>query len=100
MIKRAAAGDRSPVMSAAEPALAPMLLGAPPDAGSPVLAPADERRFRQIVTTNLDFIWRCLRRMGVRSGDVDDAAQQVFLVVASKLDSVAVGSERGRRSRS
>ena len=94
MIKRAAAGDSSPVMSAAEPALAPMLLGAPPDAGSPVLAPADERRFRQIVTTNLDFIWRCLRRMGVRSGDVDDAAQQVFLVVASKLDSVAVGSER------
>jgi RNA polymerase sigma-70 factor (ECF subfamily) len=94
VIKPLEHGDSGLVMSVAEPALAPMLLGRRPDVGTPALAPADERRFRQIVSANLDFIWRCLRRMGVRSGDVDDAAQHVFLVVASKLGSVAVGSER------
>src|SRR5882724_3291903 len=80
-------------MSGAEPAFAPMLV-AEPASGTPSLVPSDEKRFRQIVAANLDFVWRCLRRMGIRSGDVDDAAQQVFLVVASKLDLVQVGSER------
>jgi hypothetical protein len=49
---------------------------------------------RQIVSNNLDFIWRWLRRIGVPAPDVDDAVQQVFLVTASKLSAIAVGSER------
>jgi RNA polymerase sigma-70 factor (ECF subfamily) len=69
-------------------------IGTTSEAAVPTLAPSDERRFRQIVGANLDFIWRCLRRMGIPSGDVDDAVQQVFLVVASKLGSIAQGSER------
>ena len=81
-------------MSGAQPALASMFFAGSPEISAPSLAPADERRFRQIVGANLDFIWRCLRRMGIPSGDVDDAVQQVFLVVAGKLGSVAQGSER------
>jgi RNA polymerase sigma-70 factor (ECF subfamily) len=58
------------------------------------LVPADAIRFREMLTLHLDFIWRCLRRMGVPPGDCEDAAQQVFLVAASKVSSVAPGSER------
>jgi RNA polymerase sigma-70 factor (ECF subfamily) len=54
----------------------------------------DEQRFRGMLAAHLDFIWRCLRRMGVPAGDCDDAAQQVFLVAASKLSVIAPGSER------
>jgi RNA polymerase sigma-70 factor (ECF subfamily) len=32
------------------------------------------------------FVWRALRRLGVASGDVDDACQEVFVVVYRKLD--------------
>jgi RNA polymerase sigma-70 factor (ECF subfamily) len=72
-----------------------MFFAGPAEEGAnPSLARVDSRRFRQIAAANLDFIWRCLRRMGIPNGDVDDAVQQVFLVVASKLDSIAQGSER------
>jgi RNA polymerase sigma-70 factor (ECF subfamily) len=40
------------------------------------------------------FGWRFLRGLGVPEANVDDAAQQVFLVTSQKLDSVVVGSER------
>jgi RNA polymerase sigma-70 factor (ECF subfamily) len=96
MIKMDRPGNAELVMSGAQPALASMFFSGPAaeEACAPSLARADERRFRQIVVANLDFIWRCLRRMGIPSGDVDDAAQQVFLVVAAKLGSIAQGSER------
>ena len=58
------------------------------------MAPTDERRFGQIVHGNVDFIWRCLRRMGIPSAEVDDAVQQVFLVAAAKLGTILPGSER------
>ena len=78
-------------MSGAQPALASMFFAGSPETCVPTLAAEDERRFRQIVGANVDFIWRCLRRMGIPSGDVDDAVQQVFLVVTAKLASIAQG---------
>jgi RNA polymerase sigma-70 factor (ECF subfamily) len=54
----------------------------------------DERRLRQILAVHLDFVWRCLQRMGVPSCDCDDAAQQVFLVAADKLSDIRPASER------
>ena len=51
-------------------------------------------RFRAIVDANFDFIWRSLRGLGVPLHSVDDAAQQVFLIAAQKLDAIAMGSER------
>jgi len=40
------------------------------------------------------FVARSLRRFGVRVADLDDAAQDVFVVVARRLDDVANDGER------
>jgi RNA polymerase sigma-70 factor (ECF subfamily) len=66
----------------------PQILSMPP------LGREDEQRFRRMLASHVDFVWRCLRRMGVPPGDCDDAAQQVFLVAAAKLSAIAVGCER------
>jgi RNA polymerase sigma-70 factor (ECF subfamily) len=46
------------------------------------------------VDQHFDFAWRSLRRLGVAEASVDDAAQQLFLVVTSKLDVIELGRER------
>jgi len=48
----------------------------------------------RLVRDNYAFIWRLLRRLGLPVGDADDAAQQVFLSVAQKLDAIQAGRER------
>ena len=53
------------------------------------------QRVRHVVDTYFDFIWRSLRRLGVAEANVDDAAQQVFLVAANKLADVSTAGERG-----
>ena len=35
---------------------------------------------------HFNFAWRSLRRLGVREADLDDAAQQVFIVISRKLE--------------
>jgi RNA polymerase sigma-70 factor (ECF subfamily) len=55
--------------------------------------PAAERA-RALVAQHFDFIWRLLRRLGVPEGDVDDAAQQVFIVASRRLGDIAEGCER------
>lgn len=47
-----------------------------------------------LVGAYFDFIWRSLKRLGVREGDVDDLTQRVFLTAARKLDQVRPGAER------
>ena len=61
----------------------------------PTLARVPPRRIRQVVDTHFDFIWRSLRRLGVPEANVDDAAQQVFVVAAGKLAPVPATGERG-----
>jgi RNA polymerase sigma-70 factor, ECF subfamily len=51
-------------------------------------------RLRALVDEHFDFAWRSLRRLGVPEPGVDDAAQHLFLVVASKLDVIEAGRER------
>jgi RNA polymerase sigma-70 factor (ECF subfamily) len=58
------------------------------------LEDATAGRFRDLVDTHYEFIWRSLRRLGVAQGDVDDAAQQVFVTAARKLAAIRPGSER------
>lgn len=78
-----------------EPGTAVASLADDPSALSmPPLDKAEEQRFRELLTMHLDFVWRCLRRMGVPPGDCDDAAQQVFLVAAAKLSTITKGCER------
>lgn len=40
----------------------------------------DPDPFRAMYEANVAFVWRALRRLGVRDADVADAAQEVFLV--------------------
>jgi len=41
--------------------------------------------FTELVRAHSHYVWRVLRAMGVREGDVDDLCQEVFLVVHRKL---------------
>ncbi len=51
-------------------------------------------RTRQLVDQHFAFVWRYLRGLGVPSAEVDDAAQQVFVIASQKLDVIEAGSER------
>jgi len=51
-------------------------------------------RIEAMVETYFDLVWRSLRRFGVPDAGVDDAAQQVFIVAARKLDTIEVAGER------
>lgn len=55
-----------------------------PDALQAGAAPA-RADLATVVRTQFGFVWRTLRRFGVPQGDADDAAQQVFLILARKL---------------
>lgn len=41
--------------------------------------------FDEVFRQNAPFVWRTLRRLGVREADVDDVCQEVFVVVHRKL---------------
>jgi RNA polymerase sigma-70 factor, ECF subfamily len=50
---------------------------------------------RRLVQDHYDFIWRLLARLNVSGPEVDDAAQQVFMVLVSREGlTIKVGSER------
>jgi RNA polymerase sigma-70 factor (ECF subfamily) len=58
---------------------------------SPVLARACEANARSQQLANLfaqhaAFVWRSLRRMGVAAADLEDATQEVFVVVHKRLE--------------
>lgn len=55
---------------------------------------AREARVRTLLERHFDFVWRSLRRLGVREADADDAAQEVFVVAARRLDDVLEERER------
>jgi RNA polymerase sigma-70 factor, ECF subfamily len=66
-------------------------LGATRPPGS---AAGDASRLRTIFDQNFDFVWRSVRRLGLLTQEADDATQQVFLVVARRLESIEFGRER------
>jgi RNA polymerase sigma-70 factor (ECF subfamily) len=51
-------------------------------------------RITSLVQSTYPFVFRVLRRFGLSRADADDAAQQVFLVVDSRLSDVEPGKER------
>lgn len=51
-------------------------------------------RITRITLDHFQFIWRCLRRLGVPVPTVDDAAQEVFEVATRKLEAIEQGRER------
>ena len=56
--------------------------------------PPSPERIAGLVRQHYSFVWRLLRRLGLREGDADDAAQQVFLAAAGRLGGVEVTRER------
>ena len=70
-----------------------------PSKSSPAAAPRGESvcepaRLERAIQADYRFIWRLLRRLGVPENQVEDAAQQVFLIVAERLADIAPGRER------
>jgi len=51
--------------------------------------------FRELYMDHVAFVWRSLRRLGVRERDVEDAAQETFIVAHRKLASFDGASPRG-----
>jgi RNA polymerase sigma-70 factor (ECF subfamily) len=58
-------------------------------------ADSAERLIEALVTEHYPFIWRLLRRLGLPSADAEDAAQEVFVILARKIRRV-----EARRARS
>jgi RNA polymerase sigma-70 factor (ECF subfamily) len=55
---------------------------------------ARDARLRAMVQLHFDTVWRALRRLGVPEAGADDAAQQVFMVAARRLDEIDAPRER------
>jgi RNA polymerase sigma-70 factor (ECF subfamily) len=55
---------------------------------------ASSQRLVGVVRDHYAFVWRLLRRLGLREGDADDAAQQVFLTASRRLHEVEPPRER------
>ena len=53
-----------------------------------------EELFRALVEADSEFVWRSLRRLGVRPSDLDDAMQEVFVVTARRMADIETGRER------
>jgi RNA polymerase sigma-70 factor, ECF subfamily len=54
----------------------------------------DPERLARAIDADYRFIWRLLRRFGVPEHHAEDAAQQVFLIVAERMSDIAPGRER------
>ena len=62
----------------------PVFRKADPQPAAPDPSPA-ERAFVPIYRAQFGFVWRILRRLGVPAEQLDDAAQEVFLVLHRRL---------------
>jgi RNA polymerase sigma-70 factor (ECF subfamily) len=65
--------------------------------GEPVMVGRSDEEaasFSDVVRTELEWVWRVLRRLGLSPADADDATQQVFLVAARKCKDVPGKSVR------
>ncbi len=63
--------------------LVPLNPDEPPE--GPRAQPEAKPTFDEIYSRYFPFVWRCLRGLGVGSGSLDDAVQDVFLVVHRQL---------------
>jgi RNA polymerase sigma-70 factor (ECF subfamily) len=55
---------------------------------------ARDAHLRALIHAHHDAVWRTLRRLTSTEAAVDDAAQQVWLVAARRLDDIHAGGER------
>jgi RNA polymerase sigma-70 factor (ECF subfamily) len=64
----------------------PAVVSAAPAAAIQEPSVAGPLDVRAVFEEHFEFVWRSLRRLGVREADVDDALQEVFVVVFRKRD--------------
>ena len=83
------------------PALSFGLVPPLPGRGTPPVDPASvgtmektDARLRDAVREHLDLVWRVLRRAGLRPADAEDASQDVFWILARRMDAVTDGAQR------
>lgn len=63
-------------------------------AGAALLEPANDRALRRAVSEHLQLVCRVLRRAGLFPADAEDAAQDVFWILAQRLGEVPEGARR------
>jgi RNA polymerase sigma-70 factor, ECF subfamily len=63
------------------------------DAPPPSRVPT-QGRVTELVDLHVDSVWRTLRRLGMPPAELDDGVQQVFTVLARRIDGVQPGKER------
>ncbi len=71
----------------------PLTTGRSEDA-APVTASRSAERVRALVRSYFAFVWRSALRLGLPEDAADDAAQQVFIVLARRIDDVEEGAEK------
>lgn len=57
-------------------------------------AGAEKARLREMVDAHFDAVYVALRRLGVPAAELDDCAQQVFVVASGKLGVIQQGREK------
>ena len=57
----------------------------PADGSAPGGPPGQGLGLAQVYDENFRYVWRCLRSLGVQNAQLDDAVQEVFMVVQKKL---------------
>ncbi|MDC3960636.1 RNA polymerase sigma factor [Polyangium jinanense] len=57
-------------------------------------AGAEKARLREMVDAHFDAVYVALRRLGVPAAELDDCAQQVFVVASGKLGVIEPGREK------
>lgn len=78
-------------MAAQDPSLSLTESHPPPSSGRG--QPSDDD-FNAWVRAQYGFVWRVLRGMGLNHADAEDAAQQVFVIAARKLEQIDATRER------
>ena len=66
---------------------------APPIGERVALSPMQHERFHALYREHFDFVFRNLRRLGVPAASIDDALQEVYLVVLRRIDDYREGSQ-------
>ena len=72
----------------------PLTFDEPAHPVGPSAGAVDATRLRAVIEAHFVFVGRSLRGLGVAEADVDDALQQVFLVLSKKLPELSEGGVR------
>ena len=85
-VRRLADGSRTSAAAALHrPALAANVSTAYAVSEQLSLSPAEEQRFHTLYCEHFDFVFRNLRRLGVPNASLDDALQDVYMVVLRRI---------------